>query len=77
MKTVQMTLDEDLLETLDRIVKKLKTTRSAFARTALRQAVKQIDLEAMEERHRLGYQRRPVKSSEFSVWDSEQEWGAE
>ena len=41
MRTIQMTLDEDLVEAVDNIVKKLKTTRSAFARKTLRDAVKQ------------------------------------
>jgi len=41
MRTIQMTLDEDLVEAVDNIVKKLKTTRSAFARKALKDAVRQ------------------------------------
>ena len=40
MKTVQMTLDEDLLRTVDQVVKKLRTTRSSFTREALRAAIK-------------------------------------
>jgi metal-responsive CopG/Arc/MetJ family transcriptional regulator len=36
MKTVQMTLDENLVEAVDREAKRIGTTRSAFARDALR-----------------------------------------
>ena len=32
MKAVQMTLEEDLVAEVDRLVQKLKTTRSAFTR---------------------------------------------
>ena len=37
MRTVQMTLDEELLASVDKAAKKLKTTRSAFTRKALRE----------------------------------------
>ena len=52
MRTVQMTLDEDLVATVDRIVKKLKTTRSAFTRKALKDAVKQANINMLEQRHK-------------------------
>lgn len=42
MRTIQMTLDDGLVATVDKIVKKSKTTRSAFARKALRNAIKQV-----------------------------------
>ena len=40
MKTVQMTLDDDLVREVDRLSRKLGTTRSAFARDALREALR-------------------------------------
>jgi metal-responsive CopG/Arc/MetJ family transcriptional regulator len=40
MKTVQMTLDENLIKSVDKIVKATGTTRSAITRDALRQALK-------------------------------------
>lgn len=75
MKTVQMTLDENLIKSVDKIVKAIGTTRSAFARDALRQALKNHRIKLMEEKHRRGYQRLPVRLGEFSVWEDEQEWG--
>lgn len=75
MKTIQMTLDDDLVATVDQVVKKLKTTRSAFTRRALRNAVKQVNAELLEKKHKKGYGRLPVDKMEFSVWESEQEWG--
>jgi metal-responsive CopG/Arc/MetJ family transcriptional regulator len=75
MKTVQMTLDENLIKSVDKIVKAIGTTRSAFTRDALRQALKNHRIKLLEEKHRRGYQRWPVRSGEFSVWEDEQEWG--
>ena len=40
MKTVQMTLDEDLIKSVDKAARQLHTTSSAFAREALREALK-------------------------------------
>jgi metal-responsive CopG/Arc/MetJ family transcriptional regulator len=75
MRTIQMTLDEELVATVDRVVKKLKTTRSAFARQALRRAVEQVDIHFLETKHKKGYERHPVGRTEFSAWEAEQEWG--
>jgi CopG family transcriptional regulator / antitoxin EndoAI len=75
MRTIQMTLDDDLVATVDQVVKKLKTTRSAFARKALRNAIKQVNISQLEKKHKKGYGRHPADKAEFSVWESEQEWG--
>ena len=77
MKTVQMTLDEELVAAVDRAAKKLGTTRSAFARQALKNALERLRVEALERRHREGYARYPVEPDEFGDWESEQEWGSE
>ena len=67
MKTVQMTLDEGLLFAVDKVAKRLGTTRSAFTRQALKAAVKEARTSELERKHREGYKRKPVKRSEFSV----------
>jgi metal-responsive CopG/Arc/MetJ family transcriptional regulator len=77
MKTVQMTLDEDLVKAVDDAAKRLRTTRSAFTRTALREALRALSVRDLERRHRQGYEGRPVKRGEFNVWEKEQEWGDE
>jgi len=77
MRTVQMTLDDDLVKAIDKAVKKLKTTRSAFAREALRRALSNLKIAEMEQKHRRGYQLHPVSKKEFSLWENEQEWGNE
>ncbi len=75
MKTVQMTLDDALIVAVDKAVKRLRTTRSAFTRDALRIALARIHTRELEHRHREGYARRPVRKREFSVWEGEQVWG--
>jgi len=77
MKTIQMTLDETLVIQVDNLVKQLNTTRSAFARDALRQAINNHQKKVLEVKHRKGYQNQPVAENEFSVWEGEQDWGEE
>ena len=74
MKTVQMTFNEDLVAEVDRIVKKLATTRSAFTRRALQAAIDKLNEKEMERKHREGYARNLVKPGEFSDWESDQVW---
>lgn len=74
MKTVQMTLNEELVEAVDRVAQELGTTRSAFTRQALQRALKDLEIRKMEERQRRGYQRKPVQPGEFSKWEGEQVW---
>lgn len=75
MQTVQLTLDEELVAEVDRQAAKLGTTRSAFARRALRQALALLRDRRLERRQREGYRRKPVTRDEFSVWEREQAWG--
>ncbi len=75
MRTVQMTLDEELLASVDKAARKLRTTRSAFTRKALREALDRLTIEELEQKHRRGYERQPVRKGEFDVWEKEQAWG--
>ncbi len=75
MVTVQMTLDEQLVKRVDDLVHKLRTSRSAFAREALKEAIKKYQMLDMEKKHKLGYARHPVKKDEFDIWENEQVWG--
>jgi metal-responsive CopG/Arc/MetJ family transcriptional regulator len=40
MRKIQMTLDDELVAVVDSVVKQLKTTRSAFTRKALKDAIR-------------------------------------
>ena len=74
MQTIQMTLDDDLVQALDKVVKELETT---FTRDALRDAISRFDGSRLEQKHRKGYELHPVGRGEFSVWEEEQDWGDE
>ena len=74
MKTVQMTLDEGLIGDVDRVVRRLGTTRSAFTREALRSAIEKVHIKQLERKHREGYRRKPVRRDEFGIWEKEQIW---
>jgi metal-responsive CopG/Arc/MetJ family transcriptional regulator len=74
MKTVQMTLDENLIASVDKVAKRLGTTRSAFTRQALKTALRELRMNELEQKHREGYKRKPVKRGEFEDWEAEQVW---
>jgi len=59
MRTVQMTLDDPLVRAVDRAAKSLHTTRSAFTREALQQALARVKTQRLEEKHRQGYLNKP------------------
>ena len=74
MRTIQMTLDDNLLDkhrvqSVDKVVKELKTTRSAFTRDALRDAINHFSISRLEEKHRKGYALHPATREEFSMWE--------
>ena len=77
MKTVQMTLEQELVLEVDKAAKHIGTTRSAFTRDALRSALKSLRVKQLEKKHWEGYKRRPVKRGEFTIWEGEQVWGDE
>ncbi len=74
MKTVQMTLDADLLQQVDEVVAQRGTTRSAFTRDALRSALSRLRTQALEQQQKQGYERHPVEPAEFDDWEAEQVW---
>ena len=68
MKTIQMTIDESLVKDVDRIVKELKTSRSAFTRDALKKRVADVRLQKMQARDRAGYAEKPPDKRESDIW---------
>jgi metal-responsive CopG/Arc/MetJ family transcriptional regulator len=75
MRTVQMTLDDDLVASVDKLAKKLHTTRSALTRCALRDILSKANTRQLEHKHKQGYEQQPIKGNEFSMWEDEQKWG--
>ncbi len=74
MRTVQMTLDPDLIMAVDRAARRLGTTRSGFTRRALRQALERLRIRGLEAKQRRGYTKKPVRRGEFDAWEAEQVW---
>jgi metal-responsive CopG/Arc/MetJ family transcriptional regulator len=74
MRTVQMTLDERLVDRVDRAARRLGKTRSAFTRDALRDALARLATLQKESQHRRGYEASPVRPGEFDEWAKEQVW---
>ena len=72
MRTVQLTLEDDLVTAVDRAAGQCRQSRSAFARDALRAALAKLEAQALEQQHREGYLRQPVSPSEFSDFEDEQ-----
>jgi metal-responsive CopG/Arc/MetJ family transcriptional regulator len=75
MRTVQLTLDEGLVEAVDKVAAELGTSRSGFTRDALRAALARARERALERKHQDGYRRKPVKRGEFNLGPGEQAWG--
>ena len=75
MKTVQMTIEEDLLDRVDKAIREINMTRSAFIRESLQYYLERIKIKKLEKKHRDGYLKHPVKTGEFDIWEDEQVWG--
>jgi len=75
-RTVQITIDDELLQVVDKTVSDMNTNRSAFIRQALQLALKRIQILHLEQQHAAGYALHPVIPGEFDGWESEQVWEA-
>ena len=75
MKTIQMTLDEDLLNQIDKAIHQLNKSRSAFFRESAQYYLERLRIKKLEQKHREGYLKHPVKTGEFDIWKDEQIWG--
>lgn len=74
MRTVQITLEDELVKAVDRAADRLDQSRSAFTRDALRAALAKLEVQVQEQQHREGYLRQPVNPGEFSDFEDEQVW---
>lgn len=74
MTTIQVVLEDALLEATDRAVRRLKVNRSALIRDALREHLRRLSIVEKERRDREGYARHPMARDEFGVWDKVTAW---
>jgi metal-responsive CopG/Arc/MetJ family transcriptional regulator len=74
MTTIQVVLEDSLLQATDRAVRRLKVNRSALIRDALREHLRRLRILEQERRDREGYARHPLARGELGVWDRVTAW---
>jgi metal-responsive CopG/Arc/MetJ family transcriptional regulator len=74
MATIQIVIDNELLQATDKAAKSENTNRSALIRQALQDYLKKLRIKEMEERDRLGYLAKPQTEEEFMPWVEAAVW---
>jgi metal-responsive CopG/Arc/MetJ family transcriptional regulator len=77
METVQIVLDKKLLTATDQAARRTKRNRSALVRDALREHLRRLKIQELEERDRAGYSKRAQAREESSLWEAEAAWPPE
>ncbi len=77
MQTIQVVLDEPLLQAADRAAQAAKVNRSALVRQALRSYLKLLEIRERERRDREGYERRPDNADGLEIWEQAASWPVE
>ena len=67
VKTIQVTIEDSMLEKVDRLVQQMNITRSAAIRQALTQWIHERYMEELDRLDEEGYRRQPVGPDEFWV----------
>lgn len=74
MKTIQITIDPDLLHKIDSDEESMKKGRSAFLRQAARYYLEQKRLKSISDKYRSGYTQGLAKDDDLTIWEDEQVW---
>ena len=74
MKTIQITIDPDLLHKIDNDEESMKKGRSAFLRRAVRFYFEQKRLKSISDKYRSGYAQGLAKDDDLTIWEDEQVW---
>ena len=72
VKAIQIILEEELLEEIDRERRDARMNRSAFFREAVRAYIARRKMLEEEKRHQRGYEKHPP--DEFAVWNQVAVW---
>lgn len=75
MKNVQISFDENLLNTIDNIAASSKTSRSAVVREALKNWIKQKEIKAFENDWIRKLKESPDDRSDTDAWMDAEHWG--
>ncbi len=74
MQTIQVIMDELLLEAADRAARQENVNRSALARQALRSYLRLLEIRKRERLDRDGYERIPDAGDGLGVWEQAAAW---
>jgi metal-responsive CopG/Arc/MetJ family transcriptional regulator len=77
MQTIQVVLEEELLQAADRAARRARQNRSALIREALRQHLQRIEAREREARDREGYRKQPQTGNDFLEWERGAAWPPE
>jgi metal-responsive CopG/Arc/MetJ family transcriptional regulator len=69
MRTIQVVLDDKLLQAADRAAHRGKLNRSALIRNALREHLKKLEIREREEREWKAYELKPQTPDEVLDWN--------
>lgn len=75
MRTIQMTLDEELVAQVDLTCKRVGKSRSALTREALRALIAKLEYEELCRRDEEAYRKCPQEDGELMVRDEDRAWG--
>ncbi|MGH9323686.1 MAG: ribbon-helix-helix domain-containing protein [Vicinamibacteria bacterium] len=74
MATIQVVIDDRLLEAADRLAKRNRVNRSALFREALRAYLKKQHYRELERREREAYEKYPDSLEEVALWERVAAW---
>jgi metal-responsive CopG/Arc/MetJ family transcriptional regulator len=72
--TIQVVIDDRLLEAADKLARRNRMNRSALFREALRTYLKRQHYRELERREREAYEKRPDDVKEVAVWERVAVW---
>lgn len=74
MATIQIVLDDALLELTDELAERRDVNRSALIREALRSYLKKIRFQELERQEGLAYAQQPDDLAELHRWERVADW---
>ncbi|MCB0062009.1 MAG: hypothetical protein KDE47_13345 [Caldilineaceae bacterium] len=70
-----MEVNDSLFQLLEQAARQAGIPLSEFVHRMLRRSLQEWTIEELEQQEIEAYQRLPVVSGEFDVWETEQAWG--
>jgi len=67
LKTIQLTLDDDLLDRVNQMIAQQQTSLTLFIKESLIHYLHKLKIKEMEKQHREGYSEHPIEKGEFDV----------